>query len=98
MSNREKQWTPGPWRRERARGADEYQIVGDGWGITNVAPLLRAGGCSEGEANARLIAAAPDLVEALEMVLDDPSALDGRPRTADVVFEALAKAYGEPNE
>ena len=35
------------------------------------------------------------LLEALEMVLDDPNALDGRPRTAEVVFEAIAKAYGE---
>ena len=49
----------------------------------------------EPEANAYLIAAAPELLEALEMVLDDPNALDGRPRTEDVVFEAIAKAHGE---
>ena len=56
---------------------------------------LREGEATYEEANAHLIAAAPDLLEALEMVLDDPNALDGRPRTADVVFEALAKAYGK---
>lgn len=33
-----------------------------------------------------------ELVNALTMVLDDPDALDGRPRTAEVVHEALAKA------
>jgi hypothetical protein len=45
-------------------------------------------------ANAHLIAAAPDLLNALVMVLDDPQALDGRPRTAEVVREAVAKATG----
>jgi hypothetical protein len=45
-------------------------------------------------ANARLIAAAPDLLNALEMVLDDSNALDGRPRTAGVVYAAIAKATG----
>lgn len=53
---------------------------------------------AEHEANARLIAAAPDLLTALKMVLDDPNALDGRPRTFECVMEALKKAEGgEPN-
>ena len=47
------------------------------------------------EANARLIAAAPDLLDALVMVLDDPNALDGRPRTYEIVCAAIAKAKGE---
>lgn len=34
------------------------------------------------------------LVEALRMVLDDPNALDGRPRTYECVQEALAAAKG----
>ena len=46
-------------------------------------------------ANARLIAAAPDLLEALCMVLDDPDALDGRPRTYECVRAAIAKATGD---
>lgn len=45
--------------------------------------------------DARLIAAAPDLLDALYMVLDDPDALDGRPRTYECVREAIAKATGE---
>jgi hypothetical protein len=47
------------------------------------------------EADARLIAAAPDLLDALLMVLDDPNALDGRPRTYEYVHAAIAKATGE---
>jgi hypothetical protein len=47
------------------------------------------------EANASLIAAAPDLLDALLMVLDDPNALDGRPRTYEYVRAAVAKATGE---
>lgn len=41
-----------------------------------------------------LIAAAPEMLEALKMVLDDPDALDGRPRTAKIVYAAIAKAEG----
>jgi len=47
------------------------------------------------EADAKLIAAAPDLYAALMMVLDDPESLAGRPRTAEAVNAALEKAKGE---
>jgi len=46
-------------------------------------------------ANANLIAAAPELLEALEMVLDDPESLDGRPRTYSAARAAIAKARGD---
>lgn len=45
--------------------------------------------------NALLIAAAPDLLAALELVMDDPQSLDGRPRTYEAVRSAIAKARGE---
>ena len=93
---RDKKWTPGPWGCQRVRGTDEFQIVGDGWGITNVAPLLRAGGCVEGEANAHLISAAPDLAEALDRLR--VWALDNHSVPTDIVADveyALTKAYGE---
>ena len=46
-------------------------------------------------ADAVLRAAAPELLAALLMVLDDHDALDGRPRTYDQVRAAIAKATGE---
>ncbi len=42
--------------------------------------------------------AAPAMLEALKMVLDDPDALDGRPRTAKIVYAAIAKAEGRVQE
>ena len=44
--------------------------------------------------DARLIAAAPELLNALVMVLDDTNALEGRDRTYTVVKAALTKAIG----
>jgi hypothetical protein len=41
-----------------------------------------------------LFAAAPEMLNALIMVLDDPNALDRRPRTAEIVYSAIAKAEG----
>ena len=84
--------TPGPWRvvdswnDHMVEGQNGEEII---WqdGPHNT-PAIK-------EANARLIAAAPDLLEALVMVLDDPNALDGRPRTYEIVCAAIAKAKGE---
>lgn len=61
---------------------------GDPQSVTGVLPH------PQGEANARLIAAAPELLDALRMVLDDPDSLAGRPRTEECVREAIAKAEG----
>jgi len=99
--------TPGPWKLERydrCATGDDFQ-----WGGIWAGPVL-LDGCEYGqapyedikpktlermEADARLIAAAPDMLDALLMVLDDPNALDGRPRTADLVLAAIAKATGD---
>ena len=83
---KETKHTPGPWQIDPdsdllISNADLYS-VGD--------TIARAAT----KADARLIAAAPDLLGALMMVLDDPQALDGRPRTAEVVRSAIAKATG----
>ena len=96
MTEREKRYTPGPWQvdRENCHTGQVATCHGDNDGWYEVWTMEWSGGVNQ-EANAHLIAAAPELLEALEMVLDDPNALDGRPRTADVVFEAIAKAYGE---
>ena len=91
--------TPGPW----------FYLRGDEWShsvVTNEGDLpdgspswwtvasINKNREPQHKANARLIAAAPDLLDALLMVLDDPDALDGRPRTAEYVRAAIAKATG----
>ena len=90
-------WTEKPWSISEARGSDdEYWIVGgegQDWG------LIAEVGLKE---DADLVAAAPDLAEALENVLDSLGALTNRDEllgwmsqeNADKVFAALAKARG----
>ena len=63
--------TPGPWKVD-ATGSEAagwaFRIVGD----ANYAPLARINGVGPtSAANARLIAAAPKLLEALEALLED---------------------------
>jgi hypothetical protein len=54
--------TPGPWRVE----TDEFDIVAsDGELLATIFPMSQGKG--DAEANARLIAAAPDLLEALKI-------------------------------
>ena len=84
--------TPGPWKIVDAW--NDYMVEGQ-----NGEEIIWQDGPHDtptiNEANARLIAAAPDLLDALVMVLDDPNALDGRPRTYEIVCAAIAKAKGE---
>jgi hypothetical protein len=70
--------TPGPWRREKYRDSENYSLTivadnpyGDKWGTWAVAHAHGWGGDDhhQSEANARLIAAAPDLLEACERML-----------------------------
>ena len=61
--------TPGPWQHSVRLSASEnhrgFSIwTADGWALADVQPADEDG--TEGEANARLIAAAPDLLEALK--------------------------------
>lgn len=90
------QHTPGPWSINDWPQANTDIAIG-AVGTPLIARIpLRHVSINEQKANARLIAAAPDLLAALLMVLDDPNALDGRPRTAEFVREAIAKAEGQP--
>ena len=101
---REKKWTPGPWM---IAGKEETTVYSLGpMGTTVFWCGIQAAGkesASEEEckANARLIAAAPDLVEALEGLARmhrERFGLDGAYDTEIRVAEdALAKAYGETN-
>lgn len=95
--------TPGPWRYTREitkQGIDKAFIVGERY-IAEIfnfcnphsAPQYTTendGFFVEAQANARLIAAAPDMLEALKAVLDNPASPD-----IAIVRAAIAKAEGK---
>jgi len=84
------QHTPGPWR------ASIYCIWGGINGDTYVAGTQTAIGADAQEANARLIAAAPELLEALEAVVACWNHHDvGKAYVEDLARAAIAKAKGE---
>jgi hypothetical protein len=94
--------TPGPWV---VRGADTYrwQIEhGDVKAATVVARVTtpRKGGTDASDANAHLIAAAPDMLDVLESILCDSYICDairesGNRGVIDDVRAAIKKARGE---
>lgn len=61
--------TPGPWTQER-RGqfANQYTLGAPGTGLVGYFLAAPHATTEENEANARIIAAAPELLEALELV------------------------------
>lgn len=84
-------FTPGPWK-----------VVEDSYGNTVVTGkgmvveiglehIAKVGGLAEHEANARLIAAAPELLEALINLRDN---FDYPPAAYEVILNAIAKAEG----
>lgn len=88
-------FTPGPWVIEKA--ADAYCIASVG----NLVIMPSSGKVKHDntEADARLIAAAPDLLEALEMIVaeaDSYTARTGKPvyNWLDQARAAIAKARG----
>lgn len=82
------EWTPGPWVAVNERDVD----TADGKCIA-----IMGVGVDEFEANAHLIAAAPDLYEALAAIMNHHASkvLFGNRQMADNAWNALAKARGE---
>jgi len=88
--------TPGPWRIEKGDGIPaRWQIWG---GADTIATLsFPDNGCDT--ANARLIAAAPKLLDALRMVLEVGLAdEDGAEHVEAMIYAAIAKAEGRNDE
>lgn len=86
--------TPGPWRYQRENGSPttgQHMIAGD----TPPGYLAEVRDCGSGDvsANARLIAAAPELLEALLAVV---RVADRATVEFDMARAAIAKATGEP--
>jgi len=83
------QHTPGPWKIVK-KGVFNIRFVGaDGFGIADTTEVDE-----REKANARLIAAAPDMLEALKYIVAwKPK--DWNPETArDMAQQAIAKAEG----
>jgi len=97
-------WTPGPWALS-IKEFGEGEITKPGDDLDNPWHIAETfGGCAvnnllteeeESEANARLIAAAPELYEALEwaMAFIDPACVN--PEGHEKATAVLAKARGE---
>ncbi|WP_148316759.1 hypothetical protein [Achromobacter xylosoxidans] len=101
--------TPGPWARDTGSGfgcdvrAENGRKVAATWGINNGDPN-RPAYRAECDANARLIAAAPELLEALESCViwngkrgpdDNLLPIDRQPGEIAKAMRAIAKAKGE---
>lgn len=81
--------TPGPWRIGHKHGSP-IRIIGGDMTLALVSP--------QGEANARLIAAAPDLLEALTgalAILDTHEMNKKAPHVLAGIRSAIKKARGE---
>lgn len=93
----ESKHTPGPWFHYDDRSSTErHEIVAMG---KTVARVYCTNGCeAEDKANARLIAAAPDLLEACEAMLEEMQVWEteqGEHPAATLARAAIAKAKGE---
>ena len=86
--------TPGPWHigvRTYHAGRDVYGPKGEPVAVADDAITATP----EAEANARLIAAAPELLAALQAIMDDPDAVDHILHLDAVAADAaIAKATG----
>ena len=93
-----KQHTPGPWTAVKLQDRDTFNIFADGFvsamcQVSRMENSTRSTSGSETAANARLIAAAPDLLEALQhLMVAHGEQLDYAFQQAQ---EAIAKATGE---
>jgi len=98
--------TPGPWKEERCHAANIVDVYdghiireGDGWRIPNginlICTVAHVGTAQATNANARLIAAAPELLEACKRALvyvkSDPAVYP----LICCLEEAIAKATGK---
>lgn len=94
-------YTPGPWRQDNNQngaGVSRPVVKAKGRLVADCAPNSKLRGFAECEANARLIAAAPEMLEALEAI---SYAIDGfgndlhnKLEGVQLVRDAIAKATG----
>lgn len=89
-------YTKGEWKINKTEW-----IIGDAYtvksGLTLVALVPGIDTLPEAEANAHLIAAAPEMYEALKAVYEDENFGKLSPKTKAITFNALSKAEGKYN-
>lgn len=85
------QHTPGPWFTTKDSAYNDVARIGRAWIIGSDLALSHFG---HPDADARLIAAAPDLLAALEKVWSEGVIPDGFALLQDQVCDAIAKATG----
>lgn len=87
--------TPGPWRVEENRHENNYQIESSSPRLSaTVAVVLGRLGSPAGLADSRLIAAAPDLLEAAKQVIAWPTVGQPGHEPFEALRGAIAKAEG----
>lgn len=91
--------TPGPWRVGADREQWKWRNVLGGeqpadFSVAAVPKNLPLRSLEEGEANARLIAAAPDLLAACKTIIQAYENADVAPDALDAAYAAVKKAEG----
>lgn len=92
--------TPGPWAVDPRRPQRVVEMLPEGRGpwrtIANVGETWTGPNTDEAEANAALIAAAPEMLELLKEILGRPcyGLLAGYPHLQDRAMVAINKAQG----
>jgi phage tail protein X len=82
--------TPGPWTYQASAGDHDWLVYSENSDARDIAIVRRFH-----EANAALIAAAPDLLAALQAIMGDPDAVDHILHLDAVAADAaIAKATG----
>lgn len=84
--------TPGPWR---TGGANRLMVYANGWAVADAKIFHPHTDADQAEANAALIAAAPDLLAACKAALDLLTTLGKHDATTgDALEAAIARAEG----
>jgi hypothetical protein len=90
--------TPAPWSIERVNGSSRVFIERDGGDFLNklIAAVMSDNRDEPHMANARLIAAAPDLLAALEAIVSADARGELCHDEIALAVEAITKATGQP--
>jgi hypothetical protein len=93
-------FTPGPWNQGDGSISSQRLVYGGKYNVLIASTENNSVSLSKGKANARLIAAAPDLLEALEEIMDGylyGCDMETKRENIAKARAAIARAKGEQN-